>query len=160
MPTVLAADGPNAEQIAYWNEHALKWVTLQAHLDLQLGPLGRRAMDRAAIAAGEHILDVGCGCGDTTLELARRATAAGSALGIDISTQAIERARHRAGETGLANVRFANADAQTFAFAPARRSVPQVGPVSGKWRNPGSNRRLVGADTGNPPLPSGAGRAR
>ena len=68
---MLEPEGPNAEQIKYWNEQGPKWVKLQALLDLQLRPLGVRTMERAAIGSGEHILDVGCGCGETTLDLAR-----------------------------------------------------------------------------------------
>jgi SAM-dependent methyltransferase len=119
MPTVvLASEGPNAEQITYWNEQGPKWVNLQAQLDLQLRPLGERAIERAAVSAGERVLDIGCGCGETTFELARRTGAAGAAVGMDISTLAIERARQRADEARLEHVRFENADAQTFAFPP------------------------------------------
>ena len=118
----LEATGPNAEQITYWNEHGgPRWVTLQAALDEQLAPLGQAVMDRAVIAAGERVLDVGCGCGETSLELARRVGARGTVLGVDISMVMLARAAERA--AGLANVRFLEADAQTHAFAPASVDV-------------------------------------
>ena len=64
----LAASGPNAEQIRYWNEQSgPRWVAAEATLDAQIAPLGLAAMERAQIAAGERVLDVGCGCGQTAL---------------------------------------------------------------------------------------------
>jgi SAM-dependent methyltransferase len=108
----LPSTGPNAEQITYWNETAgPKWIAHEQILDSQIRPLGRAAIDRAAIGGGEHVLDVGCGCGDTTLDLASRVGASGTVLGIDISTPMLERARERA--RGASNVRFENADAET-----------------------------------------------
>lgn len=120
----IAAEGPNAEQIRYWNEQAgPKWVAQQQQLDLQLVDLGARAMDRAGIVAGEAVLDLGCGCGATTLELARRTGETGSVLGVDISAPMLALARRRADEAGLRNVRFELADAQTHQFSCASRDV-------------------------------------
>jgi ubiquinone/menaquinone biosynthesis C-methylase UbiE len=119
MPSLLAT-GPNAEQITYWNEvSAPKWLRFQKVLDQQLGELGRSVMDRAAIRAGEHVLDVGCGCGDTTLELARRVGRDGSVVAIDVSTPMLERAIENARAREVANVAFWNADAQTYGLPPA-----------------------------------------
>jgi SAM-dependent methyltransferase len=67
----------------------------------------------------DHVLDIGCGTGETTRQAARTAQA-GSALGIDISAPAIERARELARVEGLGNVTFARADAQDHHF-PAER---------------------------------------
>ena len=116
----LTSTGPNAEQITYWNEGAApKWIAYQRILDAQLRPLGRAVMDRLGVRAGERVLDVGCGCGDTTLELAERVGSTGSVAGVDVSAPMLERADARAREAGIANVRFENADAQTHAFQPA-----------------------------------------
>ena len=109
--------GPNAEQIRYWNETAgPKWVAFQKLLDDQLGVLGRRAMDRARLVPGERVIDVGCGCGATTIELARRVAPGGEALGIDVSGPMLARAADAARAAAVGNVRFANADAQTHGF--------------------------------------------
>jgi SAM-dependent methyltransferase len=65
----------------------------------------------------DHVLDVGCGTGQTTREAARTATA-GSALGVDLSAQMIDRARESAQTEGLHNVTFERADAQVHRFPP------------------------------------------
>ena len=98
----MAAPEANAEQIRYWNEAAgPKWVAFQKIIDAQIAPLGERAMDRAGIAPGERVIDVGCGCGDTTIALGRRVGPAGLVLGIDISAPMLERAAETARAAGL-----------------------------------------------------------
>src|SRR5262249_10040973 len=97
--------GPNAEQITYWNETAgPKWVALQDVLDQQIRPLGRAAMQPVGIATGERVLDVGCGTGDTTVDLARRVGLRGAVTAIDLSAPMLASARQRA--AGIGNVTF------------------------------------------------------
>ena len=61
----------NQEQIRYWNEQGgPKWVRRQQQLDAQIHPLGLVALQRAAIQPGERVVDIGCGCGQTSLDLA------------------------------------------------------------------------------------------
>jgi SAM-dependent methyltransferase len=67
----------------------------------------------------DHVLDVGCGTGQTTRQAARTATA-GSALGVDLSAAMLDRARDLARAQGLGNVTFQRADAQVHRFPPAR----------------------------------------
>jgi SAM-dependent methyltransferase len=118
--TRLSAAGPNREQIDYWNDNAgRKWVTLGDLLDLQLARLGEATMDQLGVGPGESVLDVGCGCGATTVELARRVGADGSVTGIDISTVMLERAAGRPLPEGAGRVAFVNADAQTAELGPA-----------------------------------------
>ena len=106
-------NGANAEQIEYWNQQAgPTWVEENARLDAMLEPLGRAALEKAAIAPGQRVLDVGCGAGQTTLEIAARVGAEGSALGVDISAPLLALARERAQARGLAQVSFEQADAQ------------------------------------------------
>jgi len=72
----------------------------------------RRACD---IQIEDHVLDIGCGTGQTTRQAARTARV-GSALGVDVSAQAIERARQLAIAEGLRNVAFERSDAQVYRF--------------------------------------------
>jgi ubiquinone/menaquinone biosynthesis C-methylase UbiE len=67
----------------------------------------------------DHVLDIGCGTGQTTRQAARTAQA-GSALGVDISAPAIERARELARTAGLHNVTFEHANAQDHRFPQER----------------------------------------
>ena len=110
----------NADQIAYWNADAGEtWAALQKQMDAQLEPHGLRAMEALAPAAGERIVDVGCGSGQTSLALGQAVGRSGAVMGLDISRPLLDLARRRAAESGAANVSFGEADVQTYAFAPA-----------------------------------------
>ncbi len=114
MAQPIEITGPNAEQIEFWNGVAAdKWIEHNALLDRMLGGLGLRAMNRADPKPGEHVLDVGCGCGDTTLELARRVTPTGSVTGLDVSGPMLALAERRVADAA-APVSIANADAETY----------------------------------------------
>jgi SAM-dependent methyltransferase len=116
--------GPNAEQITYWNDTAgPKWVALEDMLDGQIRDLGEATMDRVEIGRGERTLDVGCGTGQTSLELARRVGPMGRVLGVDVSAPMLARARERARAVATDNVAFLGADAQTHDFEPAAADV-------------------------------------
>jgi len=111
----------NAQQIAYWNEiSGPKWVRLGDLIDAQIAPIGLHAIDRAAPSKGERVLDVGCGCGQTSIELARRVGASGQIVGIDISRPMLADAERRATEARGPGVRFVAGDAQTHHFDPGR----------------------------------------
>ena len=91
----------NAEQHAYWNQKAgPTWVANQERLDQQIRPHGELALAALAAAAGERVLDLGCGCGDTSLVLAERVGPSGAVLGVDLSEPMLARARERAAAAG------------------------------------------------------------
>ena len=73
----------------------------------------------AGVRPHDHVVDVGCGAGQTTRQAARTAPA-GSALGVDISAPAIGRARELARAEGLRNVTFEHANAQVHRFPKER----------------------------------------
>jgi SAM-dependent methyltransferase len=71
------------------------------------------------VQSRDHVLDIGCGSGQTTREAARAARA-GSALGVDVSAPAIERARELATAEGIRNVTFECASAEVYRFPQER----------------------------------------
>jgi SAM-dependent methyltransferase len=86
-------------------------VDYDAELQLHNAAL-RRAY---GIRRDDHILDIGCGTGQTTREAARMAVT-GSAHGVDFSARMIERARALTEVEGLQNVTFESGDAQVHRF--------------------------------------------
>jgi len=104
----------NREQIEFWNgEAGSSWVRAQERLDETLSALSRAVVEHAAAQPGERVVDVGCGCGATTLTLAEQGA---SVWGVDISEPMLARARERA--AGMGNVRFSRADAAVERFTP------------------------------------------
>lgn len=113
MNEAITAQGPNSDQIEFWNgEAARKWVDFNPLLDSMLEPLGDLAMDRAGPAPGERVLDIGCGCGGTTLALARAVAPGGGVTGLDISEPMLALARERANSAAVA-VEIINGDAES-----------------------------------------------
>jgi ubiquinone/menaquinone biosynthesis C-methylase UbiE len=116
MPLPVVHAG-NAEQLDYWNgPGGRRWTDRQEMQDAVLAPIAETLYARARIAPGDRVIDVGCGCGETTIEIARRVGPAGRAVGLDISAPMVARARDRA-PAGAA-VEFVLADATVHAFAP------------------------------------------
>jgi SAM-dependent methyltransferase len=108
----------NADQIAYWNgPGGQHWADRQQTQDIMLAPVSGVLIDRAKVKAGERIVDVGCGCGSTTLALVQKVGPAGHVLGVDISAPMLARARQTA--PAGAPVDFVLADATVFPFDPA-----------------------------------------
>lgn len=105
---------PTNPQAALWNSDAgHAWVENLALLDTMFAPFETLLAD--SVQAGEHVLDVGCGTGATTLAIARRAGPHGHCTGVDISAPMIATARIRAAQAGLP-ASFLCADAQHAAF--------------------------------------------
>ncbi len=110
-------EATNGPQIEYWNAVAgPKWVTLADLINPQIEPLGEEVMDRLALEHGEQVLDVGCGCGQTSRALAERVGASGRVLGVDVSEVMLAEAQARS--TGLDQLAFLAADAQTAGLEP------------------------------------------
>jgi SAM-dependent methyltransferase len=92
------------------------WSEVRELLELQLAPLGRHALAALAPQPGESILDIGCGGGETAVELARLVAPDGTVVGVDLSGPVLSFARRAA--QGCRRVQFIQADAQVFGFEP------------------------------------------
>lgn len=107
----------NRDQAEFWNgAPGQAWILRQEMQDRIFGGLTRRLIEIAALAPGERALDIGCGCGDTTLALAASAGPKGVVLGADISAPMITHARTRAAEQD-SKAQFLVADAMTQDFS-------------------------------------------
>ncbi len=141
---------PSAYQVADWNgQSGERWVAYQARLDAMLAAFGQAAIEAAAPATGERVLDVGCGAG-------------GQVLGVDTSEPLIGRARALAPQDTPVLFRVADAssaelpegafdilfsrfgvmffDDPTGAFAHMRRALQPGGRVAFVcWRGAAEN---------------------
>ncbi|MEV7043209.1 methyltransferase domain-containing protein [Amycolatopsis sp. NPDC051061] len=109
----------NARQAEAWNGwEGVHWARNRARYNAIVGAFNDDLFRIAAIAPGDHVLDVGCGTGHVTLLAARRADP-GHVVGIDLSAPMLERARADAAAQDIANVRFEQGDAQVHPFADA-----------------------------------------
>jgi SAM-dependent methyltransferase len=107
----------NAEQVAYWNGPAGdRWTREQVVLDRAFTSLTTHLLELASLRPGERVLDVGCGCGETTIAAADAVGPAGAVLGVDVSAPMLARTRERS--AGRPNVTSLEADASTHAFDP------------------------------------------
>lgn len=92
--------------------HAKAWAEAYELIDLQLSPLGLRAIETLDLGAGDIILDIGCGTGQTLLQLAERVGAEGRVIGVDVAPLLLEIASRRT--EPLSQVRLIQADAQSL----------------------------------------------
>ena len=107
-----AMPSDNAEQIAEWNgAMGQRWAALQAEIDRIVVPFGNAALKLASPQPGERVIDVGCGCGDTSIAMARMVGAGGVVLGVDVSQPMLDVARARAQAAMLSHLSFRRADA-------------------------------------------------
>jgi SAM-dependent methyltransferase len=114
----LTADPSNAQQAQAWDgTEGAFWTAQAERLDRTLANCHGPFLTAAAIRDGDHVLDVGCGTGKATRDVARIARR-GGAVGVDLSSQMIGLARKTAADEGVDNVEFQQADAQISPFAP------------------------------------------
>lgn len=103
----------NVEAIEAWNTILFdKFVRFRHTLTAGLAVHGRAVLGRFPPARGCRVLDVGCGFGDTTLEICRYVGEAGVVVGVDAASRFIESARKDAGAAGITNAQFEVADVE------------------------------------------------
>lgn len=89
------------------------WVERQNAMDTMLSPLGEAALNKLNFNEEENVLDIGCGCGHTTLNIAKRIGPSGNVTGLDISEPMLRRAKESAFEMSITNASFKCVDVQT-----------------------------------------------
>tara|TARA_B100000212_G_scaffold154306_1_gene116073 strand:- start:345 stop:1190 length:846 start_codon:yes stop_codon:yes gene_type:complete len=106
-------DDKNIKQKQFWSgEGGDVWVDKQREMDIMLNPLGQKAIEQLILEEDTKILDIGCGCGATTIEIAKMIPK-GHVTGLDISIPMLDRAEEFASEMSLSNIDFQVKDVQT-----------------------------------------------
>lgn len=92
-------------------EGGRRWLAHIDRFESTIHPVGEALIEKARFRPGERVVDVGCGGGVNSLQIARLVAPGGKVLGIDIAHVLIELAEKRAWEQGVENVEFYCADA-------------------------------------------------
>jgi SAM-dependent methyltransferase len=104
----------NQQQAEHWNgAESSHWVEHADRYDRQLAPFADALLEQVQSSDVDRVLDIGCGCGVTTITVAQHAL---RATGVDLSRPMLNVARQRAADAGRTNVDFVVADAQTHHF--------------------------------------------
>lgn len=103
----------NEIPVEAWNTVLFdKFVRFRRIFSVGLAEHGSQALAERPYAPGERVLDIGCGWGDTTLEIARQVGGDGEAVGVDCADNFVAMAEKEAAEKGVANARYFTADVQ------------------------------------------------
>jgi len=130
MLTMGTPAASNREAAEAWSGPLFdRFVKFREIVTVGLGAHGAAAMRAHPPQPGDKVLDLGCGFGDTTQDLAALVGADGEAVGIDVADPFIEMARDEAEQAGVENVRFVTGDVQatefeeTFDYAFSRMGI-------------------------------------
>jgi SAM-dependent methyltransferase len=117
MGVVASVAANNEETVEAWNGILFDRFLQYRHIvTAGLGAHGEEGLRVHPPRPGERVLDIGCGFGDTSQQIAAMVGPDGSVLGFDVAERFIERAREEAGQAGLGNVEFAVGDVQVTEF--------------------------------------------
>jgi SAM-dependent methyltransferase len=121
--------GVNAEAIQAWDGPLFdSFVKFRHIVTTGLGAHGNEALRLNPPQEGERVLDVGCGFGDTTQQIAGLVGASGEAVGVDAAPKFIDAATQEAKEAGVGNASFLVADVQTDPLnGPYDRAFSRMG---------------------------------
>lgn len=112
-PTTVAETADDTAFVQFWNDVlAPKFVRFKHVLVGGLSRHSEAVFPSLPVKAGDRVLDVGCGFGDTAIRLAERVGPKGSVVGIDCCDTFLDYARKDVAARGLKNVSFMRGDAE------------------------------------------------
>jgi ubiquinone/menaquinone biosynthesis C-methylase UbiE len=113
------AQDASTEFVDFWNDILVpKFIKYRHILVGGLTHHSAKIFPSLEVGAGDRVLDVGCGFGDTAIQLAQKVGPSGSVLGIDCCHAFLEIARRDAAAAGVDNLDFIVGDAQFHPFEP------------------------------------------
>ena len=117
--TTASAIASRSQYVDFWNTVLAPKFNAWRHilvggLDLH----SAKVFSALMLRSGNKVLDVGCGWGDTAIEIARRVGPTGSVIGVDCCDAFLNTGRTDAVAAGLSNVTFLEADVETYPFKP------------------------------------------
>jgi SAM-dependent methyltransferase len=117
LPATSTNPSAAPSEVDRWNgDYGRQWADNADQHDAFLAPVADALLAAAVPAAGEIVVDIGCGCGATTLLAAAQVGEAGAAVGVDVSEAMLEVARQRAELAGPGAPTFIHADVETYSF--------------------------------------------
>ena len=130
-PSPALAPEDDTDFVRFWNEVlAPKFIRFRHILVDGLAQHSAAVFPELPVRPGDRVMDVGCGFGDTAVELARRAGPQGRVTGVDCCDAFLDEARAAARDSGLANIDFLRADAERILARheqadPVAREAPE-----------------------------------
>lgn len=119
VETLVRNTRPRGDYIDFWNEVLVPKFTRWKHILVDGLTLHSAAVfPTLEVKRGDHVIDAGCGFGDTAIQLARMVGPDGTVLGIDCCDAFLEQGRRDAAAAGVTNITFLEEDVQTYPFAP------------------------------------------
>ena len=104
----------NKDQKKFWSGKGGDiWVERQEAMDTMLSPLGEVVIKELNLSSKDKVLDIGCGCGSTSINIAEHLSINGSVMGVDISKPMLDRAKLSAKNKSLNNIDFQLKDVQS-----------------------------------------------
>ncbi|MBK6288759.1 MAG: class I SAM-dependent methyltransferase [Gammaproteobacteria bacterium] len=113
----------NDQQIEHWNgEAGQRWAEHDSALEKTLAPVTAALLSKVTVHQDIQVLDIGCGCGNQSVALARHIGPRGHLTGIDVSAPMLAQARARTArpDSTRAGLSFVQADAAIHDFGDAR----------------------------------------
>jgi len=120
LSTRALPEGFKDMQRAAWSAAAEPWERWWRVFEFGAQRLNERLVELSGAKPGSRVLDVASGLGEPALTAARVVGSGGAVVGLDFAPDMVARARRRAAQAAIAQVRFVEADAELLDLAGER----------------------------------------